>query len=81
MSLLRTQIESMRANAAAIVANCDALLEHLGPDEMPGVCRHPKEARLDTTTMGEPPSYRCTVCGQDVTGTPTEEHSHEHLSQ
>lgn len=71
MSLLKTQIEAVRANAAAIVANCDVVLASLASiEQVPSPsktqpCPHPKANRVDTSTMGAA-SYRCLACGTDV---------------
>lgn len=73
MSLLKTQLEAVRANAAAIVANCDLVLASLDTKQVETAleCQHPKDSRVDTSTMGES-SFRCLACGLDVQqGVPT----------
>lgn len=60
-------IQSIRAQAVAMVASCDLLLaaSDQKQPEPPG-CSHPKDSRIDTSVMGSQPSFLCQECGVTV---------------
>lgn len=68
--MVRAQIEAIRAQAIATVAQCDALLRALGDVPAPptGACTHPPSHRQPAPRMGLPDAYRCGLCGADVEG-------------
>ena len=83
MSAMRTQLTAMRAGAAAIGAQADALLEAMGtaPDE-PAVgaippltplspCPHPAASRLSAPRMGALNAWLCVACGGSSDSSPT----------
>lgn len=65
--MLTAQIAAIRASAAAIAAQCDALLAAL-PAPMTGArdagCQHPPERRTSAARMGAPDAWRCD-CGAE----------------
>lgn len=61
---LRAQVEAMHATINS------ALSVLVGPvqEEDASGCRHPPEARIDTTTMGGLDSWQCRLCGHAQMG-------------
>ncbi len=59
---MQAQVLAIRASAAAIVAQCDALLLAAAPAEE-GPCAHPEERRTSVPRMGAPGAWVC-ACGE-----------------
>lgn len=66
--MLAAQVVAIRASAAAIVAQCDALLTAVAAvtsvPPQDGVCQHPPGRRLAVARMGAPLAWRC-ECGAE----------------
>ena len=69
--MLAAQLTAIRAGAAAIAAQCDALLDALAPPALaPGVegpCAHSPERRTPAARMGAPGAWTC-ACGEEGDG-------------
>ena len=67
--IFRAQVAAIRASAAAIVAQCDALLAGLAPAaSAPGACAHPADARVRRMSGGASDAWACGACGAEGEG-------------
>jgi hypothetical protein len=63
-SVLLQHLYLVRAQVDLAIAACEEL-EGRGES---GGCTHPAEARLDTSTAGNPQMFHCLACDQEVEG-------------
>lgn len=66
MSALRAQLVATRQSALALAAGIDAFLAAMDQTEAAiknGQCLHPKDKRVDVSTMGEVGLWECLLCG------------------
>ena len=70
--MLREQVVAIRAGAAAIVAQADAILAAIAPSGAPagpsGMCQHPRESRRAAPRMGHPEAWICERCDTEGEG-------------
>jgi hypothetical protein len=59
------QLYAMRAQLEAVIATEEA--EHGTILEAAG-CPHPEDKRVNTTTFGTEPTFKCMACGEFVKG-------------
>lgn len=61
------QLYALLSQVQSIIATEEAELGMVMPSPQNG-CPHPEDKRIDTTTFGTEPSFKCQVCGERVKG-------------
>ena len=65
---LRNQVQSLQHQVETLIAMEESAAAYSVQPEDQTVCAHPEDKRVDLTTFGTDPSFRCLVCGEKVKG-------------